>query len=184
MLQIWGKRADQNLGPFLPPGPRWSNLTQIFILFNTQPNRPRASPASFKPGPLLKGLQIWGKQADQNLGPFLPPGPRWSNLTKIFSLFNIQPNRPRASPASFKHVGQVLYSRGFKLGKTGRSRSAVVEFGLFNTQPNRPRASPASFKHVGQVLYSRGFKFGKTGRSKFGSIFASRSAVVEFDQNV
>ena len=56
-------------------------------------------------------------------------------------------------------------------------------FRLFNTQPNRPIASPVSFKHVGQVLYSRGFKFGEMVRSKFGSILASRSAVVEFDQN-
>ena len=57
-------------------------------------------------------------------------------------------------------------------------------FSLFNTQPNKPRDSTASFKHVGQVLYSRGFKFGENGQtSKFGSILASMSAVVEFDQN-
>ena len=35
------------------------------------------------------------------------------------SLFNTQPNRDRASPASFKHVGQAPYSRGFKLGEKG-----------------------------------------------------------------
>ena len=80
-----------------------------------------------------------GKRAYQNLGPFWTPGPRWLNLTKIFS--------------------------------------------LFNTQPNRPRASPASFKHVAHFLYSRVSNFGKTDLSKFGSNLASRSAVVEFDQN-
>ena len=72
---------------------------------------------------------MWGKRSDQNLGPFWPPGPRWLNLTKIFSLFNTQPNRPRASPASFKHVGQVLYSRGFKFGENGPIK-ICVHFGL------------------------------------------------------
>ena len=121
-LQIWGKGADQNFGPFLPTGSRWLNFIKILSLFNTQPNRPTASPASFKhvgQASLLKGLQIWGKRADQNLGPFWPPGLQWLNLTKILSLFNTQPNRPRASPASSKHVGQVAYSWGFKFGEKG-----------------------------------------------------------------
>ena len=82
------------------------------------------------------GLQIWGKGADQNFGPFLPKGPALLNFIKILSLFNTQPNRPRASPAIFKHVGKVPYSRGFKFGERGRSkfwpifayRSGVVEF--------------------------------------------------------
>ena len=64
-------------------------------------------------------LQIWGKGADQNFAPFLPTGPALSNFIKILSLFNTQPNRPRASPAIFKHVGQVPYSRGFKFGEKG-----------------------------------------------------------------
>ena len=38
---------------------------------------------------------------------------------QILRLFNTQPNRPRASPAIFKHVGQVPYSRGFKFGENG-----------------------------------------------------------------
>ena len=80
-------------------------------------------------GNLLRGLQIWGKRAYQNLGPFWPPGPLWLNLTKIFSLFNTQPNRPRASPASFKHVGQVLYSIGLKFGENGLIK-IWVHFGL------------------------------------------------------
>ena len=67
-------------------------------------------------GPLLKGLQIWGKGADQNFGPFLLTGP---NFIKILILFNTQSNRPRASPAIFKHVGQVPYSRGFNFGEKG-----------------------------------------------------------------
>ena len=96
----------------------------------------------------------------------------------FLSLFNTQPNMPRASPAIFKHVGQVPYSRGFKFGEKGRSkfwpifayRSALLNFikilSLFNTQPNRPSSSPAIFKHVGQVPYSRGFKFGEKGPIK------------------
>ena len=40
-------------------------------------------------------------------------------VVKELSLFNTQPNRPRASPAIFKHVGQVPYSRGFKFGEKG-----------------------------------------------------------------
>ena len=50
-------------------------------------------------------------------------------MTKIFSLFNTQPNRPRASSASFKHVGQVLYSRGFEFGENGPIK-IWVHFGL------------------------------------------------------
>ena len=178
-------------------------------------------------GPLLKGLQICCKRADQNLVPFLPPGLRWGNLIKIFSLFNTQPNRPWASHASFKHVRQTLYSRGFKFVENGpikilvhfclqvhsvgilskfvvfsshnlkglwpplqvssmycrtstqgasyllkmaqskvwsifASRSTVnliKIFILYNAQTNRRRSSPAIFQHVGQTPYSRGFKY-------------------------
>ena len=41
--------------------------------------------------PLLKGLQIEGKGADQNFGPFLPTGARWLNFIKIliFSTYNL-----------------------------------------------------------------------------------------------
>ena len=41
---------------------------------------------------------------------------------QILRLFNTEPNSPRASPAIFKHVGQVPYSRGFKFGEKGRSK--------------------------------------------------------------
>ena len=38
---------------------------------------------------------------------------------QILCLFNTEPNRPRDSPAIFKHVMQVPYSRGFKFGEMG-----------------------------------------------------------------
>ena len=115
-----GKGADQNFGPFLCTGPALLNFIKILSLFNTQPNRPRASVAIFKhvgQVPYSRGLQIWGKGADQNFGSFLCTGPALLNFIKILSLFNTQPNRPRASPAIFKHVGQVPYSRGFKFAE-------------------------------------------------------------------
>ena len=125
--------------------------------------------------PLLKGLQISGKGKDQNFCPFLPTGPALLNFIKILSLFNTQPNRPRAYPAIFKRVDHVPYSRGFKFLEKEKIKIfphfclqvALLNFikilSLFNTQPNRPRASPSIFKHVGQVPYSRGFKFGEKG---------------------
>ena len=153
---------------------------QILCLFNTEPNRPRASPANFNhvgQVPYSRGFKF----GERGLSKF------WSILVyrsgvvefhQILRLFNTQPNRPRASPANFNHVGQVPYSRGFKFGERGLSkfwsilvyRSEVFEFHhilhLFNTQPIRPRASPAIFKHVGQVSYSMGFKFGEKGPIK------------------
>ena len=117
-LQIWGKGADQNFAPFLPTGPALSNFIKILSLFNTQPNRPRASPAIFKHvGQVAysRGFKF-GKKGPIKI---LPTGPALSNFIKILSLFNTQPNRPRASPAIFKHVGQVPYSRGFKFGEKG-----------------------------------------------------------------
>ena len=105
---------------------------------------------------------------------------------QILRLFNTQDNRPKGSPAIFKHVGQVPYSMASNLGKRGRSkfwsilvvRSGMVEFhqilSLFNTEPNKPRASPAIFKHVGQVPYSRGFKFAEKGPIKILVHFGSQ----------
>ena len=116
-----GKRADQNFVPFLPTGPALLNFIKVLSLFNTQPNRPRASPAIFKHVGQVptQGASNLGKRADQNFVPFLPTGPALLNFIKLLSLFNTQPNRPRASPAIFKHVGQVSYSRGFKFGEKG-----------------------------------------------------------------
>ena len=65
------------------------------------------------------GLQILGKGADQNFGKFLLTGPALLNFIKILSLFNTKNNIPSSSPAIFKHVGQVPYSRGFKFLEKG-----------------------------------------------------------------
>ena len=105
------------------------NFIKILSLFNTQPNRPRASPAIFKhvgQVPYSRGfkfgekgpIKIWGKGGSKFF-PFLLTGLALLNFIKILSLFNTQPNRPRASPAIFKHVGQVPYSRGSKFGEKG-----------------------------------------------------------------
>ena len=48
---------------------------------------------------------------------------------QILRLFNTEPNRPRASPAISKHVGQVPYSRGFKFGEKGPIK-ILPHFGL------------------------------------------------------
>ena len=99
---------------------RW-NFIKILSLFNTQPNRPRASPAGFKhvgQTPYSRGFKF-GERGRSKVWSILPTGARWLNFIKILSLFNTQPNRPRASPASFKHVGQAPYSRGFKFGEKG-----------------------------------------------------------------
>ena len=45
---------------------------------------------------------------------------------QILRLFNTEPNRPKASPAIFKHVGQVPYSMGFKFGEKGRSKFCPI----------------------------------------------------------
>ena len=127
-----GKGADQNFVPFWPTVKALSNFVKILSLFNTQPNRPRASPAISKhvgQVPYSIRLQIWGKGANQNFAPFWPTGPALSDFIKILSLFNTQPNRPRASPAISKHVGQVPYSRGFKFGEKGPIK-ILPHFGL------------------------------------------------------
>ena len=115
-----------------------------------------------------------GKRGKSKFCPIFAYRSALSNFIKILSLFNTQPNRPRASPAIFKHVGQVPYSRGFKSGEKGpikilpqfclqvrRCQISSKFLSIFNTQPNRPSSSPAIFKHVDQVPYSTGFKFGE-----------------------
>ena len=47
---------------------------------------------------------------------------------QVLCLFNTDPNRPRASPAIFKHVGQVPCSRDFKFGEKGPIE-ILVHFG-------------------------------------------------------
>ena len=101
------------------------NFIKILSLFNTQPNRPRASHAIFKhvgQVPYSRGFKFGEKGPIKIFIPFLLTGPAMLNFIKILSLFNTQPNRPRASPAIFKHVRQVPYSRGFKFGERGRSK--------------------------------------------------------------
>ena len=134
-----GKRADQNFGPFLLTGKALLNFIKILSLFNTQPNRPRASPAIFKhvgQVPYSRFFKFGEKGPIKILAHFLPKGLALLNFIKILSLFNTQPYRPKASPAIFKHVGQVPYSRSSNLLKKGRSkfwpifayRSGAVEF--------------------------------------------------------
>ena len=121
-FKFWEKGRIKTLANFCLQFPALLNFIKILSLFNTQPNRPRASPAIFKHVGQVhysRGFKFWGKGADQNFGPFLLTGPALLNFIKILSLFNTQPNRPRASPAIFKHVGQVPYSRGFKFGEKG-----------------------------------------------------------------
>ena len=94
---------------------------KILSLFNTQPNRPRASPAIFKhvgQVPYSRGLNL-GKRGRSKFCSIFAYRSGAVEFIKILSLFNTQPNRPRASPAIFKHVGQVPYSRGFKFGEKG-----------------------------------------------------------------
>ena len=111
---------------------------QILRLFNTEPNRPRASPAIFKHVgqlPYSRGFKF-GKRGRSKFWSILAVRSGMVEFHQILRLFNTEPNRPRALPANFKHVGQVPYSRGFKFGERGRSkfwpilayRSRVVEF--------------------------------------------------------
>ena len=128
--------------------------------------------------------------------PFWPPGPRWLNLTIIFSLFNTQPNRPSASPASFKHVLQVPYSRGFKFGENGPIKIWVyfglqvrggwiwpkcLVFSTHNLIGLRPPLQVSSMYCRSSTQVAS--HLGKRGWSKFGFILVSRSVVAEFDQN-
>ena len=64
---------------------------------------------------------------------------------QILRLFNTEPNRPRPSPAIFKHVGQVPYSRGFKFGEKGPIKILVH----FRSQVRYGRISSnfTSFQH-------------------------------------
>ena len=65
---------------------------------------------------------------------------------QILRLFNTQLNRPRASPAIFKHVGQVLYSRGFKFGENGPIK-ILVQFDL-QIRGGRISSNFTSFQHT------------------------------------
>ena len=128
-----GKRGRSKFCPTLAyRSGAFSDFIKILSLFNTQPNTPTASPAISKHVghfSYSRGFKFGEKQADQNFAPFWPTGPALSDFIKILSLFNTQPNRPRASPAISKHVGQVPYSRGFKFGEKGPIK-ILPHFGL------------------------------------------------------
>ena len=142
--------ADQNFAPFWPTGPTLSDFIKILSLFNTQPNRPRASPAISKhvgQVPYSIGFKF-GEKGPIKILPHFGLQVRRCRISSklILSLFNTQPNRPRASPAISKHVGQVPYSRGFKFGEKGPIK-ILPHFGL---QVRRCRISSnfKSFQHT------------------------------------
>ena len=92
---------------------------QILRLFNTEPNRPKASPAIFKhvgQVPYSRGFKF-GERGRSKFWSILAVRSGMVEFHQILRLFNTEPNRPRESPAIFKHVGQVPYSRGFKFGE-------------------------------------------------------------------
>ena len=94
---------------------------KILGLFNTQHNRPRASPAIFKhvgQVPYSRASNL-GKRGRSKFCKIFAYRSGVVEFHQILRLFNTQPNRPKASPAIFKHVGQVPYSRGFKFGEKG-----------------------------------------------------------------
>ena len=79
--------------------------------------------------PYSRGFKFGEKGPIKILPHFGLQVPALSDFIKILSLFNTQPNRPRASPAISKHVGQVPYSRGFKFGEKGPIK-ILPHFGL------------------------------------------------------
>ena len=84
---------------------------QILRLFNTEPNRPRGSPAIFKhvgQVPYSRGFKF-GKRDRSKFWSILAVRSGMVEFHQILLLFNTEPNRPRASIAIFKHVGQVPY---------------------------------------------------------------------------
>ena len=94
---------------------------QILRLFNTENNRPRASPAIFKHVGQVptQGASNLRKRGGSKFWSILAIRSGMVEFHQILRLFNTEPNRPRASPAIFKHVGQVPYSRGFKFREKG-----------------------------------------------------------------
>ena len=120
---------------------------QILRLFNTEPNRPRASPAIFKQvgqSP-TQGSSNLGKRGQSKFWSILAVRSGMVKFHQILRLFNTEPNRPGASPAIFKHVGQVQYSRGFKFGKKGPIK-ILVHFGR-QVRYGRISSNFTSFQH-------------------------------------
>ena len=120
---------------------------QILRLFNTEPNRPRASPASFRhvgQVPYSRGFKF-GEKGPIKILVHFGRQVRYGRISYILRLFNTEPNRPRASPAIFKHVGQVPYSRGFKFGEKGPIK-IMVHFGP-QVRYGRISSNFTSFQH-------------------------------------
>ena len=121
---------------------------QILRLFNTETNRPRASPAIFKhvgQVPYSRGFKFGEKGPIKILVHFGTSGPVWSNFIKLYVFSTQRPNKPRASPAIFRHVGQVPYSRGFKFGEKGPIK-ILVHFGR-QVQYGRISSNFTSLQH-------------------------------------
>ena len=120
---------------------------QILRLLNTEPNRPRASPAIFKhvgQVPYSRGFKF-GERGRSKFCSILAVRSGMVEFHQILRLFNTVPIRPRASPAIFKHVGQVLYSRGFKFGENGPIK-ILVHFGR-QVRYGRISSNFTSFQH-------------------------------------
>ena len=116
-----GKRGPSKFCPIFAYRSGAVEFHQILSLFNTQHNRPRASPAIFKHVGQVptQGASNVGKRGRSKFCPIFAYRSGAVEFHQILNLFNTQPNRPRASPAIFKHVGPVPYSRGFKFGEKG-----------------------------------------------------------------
>ena len=124
-LQNWGKQ-DSNIWSILIPRPRSESLISIF---NEEAYSLACKFPAYTAGSLLIGLEMYGKRASKKFGPFLPRGPWWKNLIETSSLYNTRTSMPRVSPASFYHVGQAPFSRGFILGqKAGQKFQVVLQY--------------------------------------------------------
>ena len=74
---------------------------------------PRAWPAIFKhvgQVPYSRGFKF-GEKGPIKILVHFGRQVRYGRISSNFKSFNTEPNRPRVSPAIFKHVGQVPYSR-------------------------------------------------------------------------
>ena len=120
---------------------------QILRLFNTEPNRPRASSAIFKhvgQVPYSRGFKF-GERVRSKFWSILAVRSGMVEFHQILRHFITEPNRSRASPAIFKHVGQVLYSRGFKFEEKGPIK-ILVYFGR-QVRYGRILSNFTSFQH-------------------------------------
>ena len=120
---------------------------QILRLFNTELNKPRASPAIFKhvgQVPYSRGFKF-GEKGPIKILVHFGRQVRYGRISSNLCLFNTETNRPRDSPAIFKHVGQVPYSRGFKFGEKGPIK-ILVHFGR-QVRYGRISSNFTSFQH-------------------------------------